>query len=229
MSQSLVSQSHPLAIHAERGSTPREFRRMALDAVEQLNAQFLTLVCVQAAAQHAPFFFQGELRTRFATLAPEERERLAKCGTLLVDFGADDLRPDSIEDRSGVESLGYVPARERWSPAPDALWISHATLLFARTVLSYSRAEASVLLGMTPDVADMIAVMRFQDLSSLAERNAGCVRLRWCDAPAFWAQLLDLACSASREVRRLLPLRCLQLPGGYSIRLTQYLTRRAQQ
>ncbi len=228
MSQSMTTQSHPLAIHAERGSTPREFRRMALDAVEQLNTQFLTLVCVQAAAQQAHFFFQGDLRTRFATLAPEERERLAKCGTLLIDFGAQDSRLDSGDEGPEVESVGYLPAGERWLPAADALWISHATVLFARTVLSYSRAEASVLLGMSPEIANMIAGMRFQALSSLAERHAGCVRLRWHDAPAYWEQILDLACSASREVRRLLPLRCLQLPGGYSDRLTQYLTQRAQ-
>jgi hypothetical protein len=202
---------------------------MALDAVEQLNAQFLELVCVQAAAPQAPFYFQGDLRARFAALAPEERERLAKCGTLLVDLGTDELRLDSkSEARDGEHNPSFVLESERCLPGPHALWISHVTVLFARTVLSYSRAEASVLLGMSPEAADRIAGMRFQELSSLAERHSAYVRLRWHNAPAYWEQILGLTCSPSREVRRLLPLRCLQLPGGYSSHLERYLTRHAE-
>lgn len=218
-----VPPSYPLGSNEIRA----QLRCGAVTAVHQVNAQLVAVLCARAAAGTPEFPFGGVLRARLASLPAAQRERLACCGTLLVDLGfADTSRwcnVAAVVEASRVETR--VPA-EHWLLPNDALPLAHSTLHVASSVLHAAPSEAGVLLGAAPETARVIGAMTVKQLSAVAQGCPHWVVPRWCDVPRVWADLLDFAAGAS--LTRLEVLRCWQLSGGRADWLQPYFEARAK-
>jgi len=132
----------------EPRGTRAKLRQTAVDAVHQVNAQLLDLLCAAARASGNAFPFDTLLRGRFSSLTISQCETLACCGTLLVDAGFSD--PDRWR-RARAEEGGTTEQGLRsnvWFH-DDATLIGHSTIFVAWSVLHGARAEAGVLLGIS--------------------------------------------------------------------------------
>ena len=200
-----------------------DLRQRAIDAVHQCNAQLVGVLCAHAITKSAPFPFSDTLRTRFSSLGPEDRVRLSRCGTLLVDLGFSELpRWRAVVE---VEDPSPLPAvTNHWLPSHEAFVLGHSAILVAWSVL-HSPADAYVLLGMSEEVAQVFGGMGVDELSQVAQRHPDWVNLRWARQPNAWSNLLDYATDVSLSRSRFTALRCLQLSGGHSGQLGRYLQR----
>jgi hypothetical protein len=211
----------------ETPAAPAELRNISIDAVHQVNAQFLDLLCAKAGSTAADFPLDNGLRERFASLTSAQREKLGCCGTLLVDAGFSDpnrWRRARFELR--ISDPGEATSNH-WLPREEAIFIAHSTFLVAWSVLHGSRAQAGVLLGTSPDTAVIIAELSVAQLSYVAQHHSHWIRPRWARLPQVWSDLLDFAADRSADPSDLAVLRCLQLAGGQSEWLDPFIDARA--
>jgi hypothetical protein len=204
-----------------------QLREVAVNAVHQVNAQLLDILCVSARSTTPRSPFTDPLRARFISLSVSQRERLACCGTLLVDVGFSD--PDRWRGaaESSEKSLVQTPPQlDHWLLPDEAILLAHSTLLVAWSVLHGARSEAGVLLGTPPETAGILSAMTVNQLSYVAQRYAAWVRPRWMGAPRVWAGLLDFAADVSPDRSRFGVLRCWQLNGGHASWLESYFAAR---
>ncbi len=77
------------------------------------------------------------------------------------------------------------------------------------------RASAGprLLLGITREVGELVATLRFAELDALAHRYAKQVRRRWLGVPGFWSQLLRVALDADEAGWSRFQLHTLRLLG----------------
>jgi hypothetical protein len=204
-----------------------ELRQVAVNAVHQINSQLLDILCISARSTIPRSPFKASLRARFTKLSASQCERLACCGTLLVDVGFS----DPGRWRNAAESLETIPVQmsaqpDHWLLPDEAILLAHSTLLVAWSVLHGARSEAGVLLGTPPETAVIVAGMTVNQLSYIAQRYAAWVRPRWMEAPRVWAGLLDFAADVSPARSRFGVLRCWQLNGGHASWLESYFAAR---
>jgi hypothetical protein len=215
--------SYPLGSNEIRA----QLRQGAVAAVHQVNAQLVAVLCARAAAGVPGFPFGGVLRARLASLHAAHRERLACCGTLLVDLGfADATRWCNVGAAVEESRMDMRAVAEHWLPPEDAVLLAHSTLHVASAVLHAARSEAGVLLGASPETSTVIAAMTVKQLSTVAQGCPHWVLPRWSEAPRVWAELLDFAAGAS--LARLGVLRCWQLSGGRAGWLQPYFEARTE-
>jgi len=212
----------------ERAGTTGELRQLALESIRHANSQFLDFLCRQAGTSTAPFPFPEPLRMRLHQLTAAERDRLSRCGTLLVDIGLSDpsrWRPPGNE----LEALNLAIVRSNhWLAAPDAFVIAHTTVLVAWSVLHLTRAESGMLLGISAEAAETIIGLGVTGLSRVAQRHPEWVHLRWTHLPDVWSKLLDIAGQSELEKGNFTTLRCLQLSLGTLSCLERYSHGRAR-
>ena len=204
-----------------------QLRQVAVDAVHQVNAQLLDVLCVSARSTTPRFPFKDRLRARFTSLSASECERLACCGTLLVDVGfSNPGRWRNAADSLETSAVRIPVQAGHWLLPDEAILLAHSTLLVAWSVLHGARSEAGVLLGTPPETAGIVAGMTVNQLSYIAQRYAAWVRPRWMEAPRVWAGLLDFAADVSPDRSRFGVLRCWQLNGGHASWLESYFAAR---
>jgi hypothetical protein len=202
---------------------------VAVTAVHQVNAQLLDVLRTRAVSDISRFPFEEPFRARFASLNPTQCERLACCGTLLIDVGFSDAnRWRSVA--AAVEKFTVpTPAHpELWLLPAEAVLMAHSTLLVAWSVLHGARSEAGVLLGTSPEAARIIAGMTVNQLAYVAQSHPHWVRPRWMDAPKVWADFLDFAVDLSPARSGFGVLRCWQLSGGQASWLQSYFEARKE-
>jgi hypothetical protein len=204
-----------------------QLRQVAVNAVHQVNGQLLDILCLSARSTTPRSPFKDPLRARLISLSASQCERLACCGTLLVDVGFS----DPARWRNAVESLEKSPVQmpeqlDHWLLPDEAILLAHSTLLVASSVLHGARSEAGVLLGTPPETAGILAGMTVNQLSYIAQRYAAWLRPRWMEAPRVWADLLDFAADTSPDRSRFGVLRCWQLSAGHASWLEPYFAAR---
>lgn len=111
-------------------------------------------------------------------------------------------------------------------PKPAAVGLARATLMLAWHGLR-SSPQSAVLLGLLPEVAELIADLPLSDIDSIVERRFQHVRPRWEDRPAAWRHLLLAAESADFRRTRDFNLYSLQLVTGELWTSTERSTRAA--
>ena len=204
-----------------------QLRQVAVNAVHQVNAQLLDILCVSARSTTPRSPFKDPLRARFTRLSASQCERLACCGTLLVDVGfSDPGRWRNAAESSEKSPVQLPPQLDQWLLPDEAILLAHSTLLVAWSVLHGARSEAGVLLGTPPETAGIVAGMTVNQLSYIAQRYAAWVRPRWMEAPKIWSGLLDFAADGSPDRSRFAVLRCWQLNGGHASWLESYFAAR---
>ena len=180
--------------------------------VVAINAQLLE-VLTQGARQASPVFpLPPRQRERFAQLTPESCERIAHCSVLLVEAGfTDHQRWTAACGHASIatEAGSSIP----WLSAAEGVALAQTTLLLAWHVCQTQVAAASVLLGMSPAVAALMAKRPVRDLTRLAREHSDWILPRWSDQPDIWDSLLDLSARVAYEDPICLSTRGLQLSG----------------
>ena len=176
---------------------------------------------------NSPLPLKDPLRARFTRLSASQCERLACCGTLLVDVGfSNPGRWRNAAESLETSAVQMPPQLDQWLLPDEAILLAHSTLLVAWSVLHGARSEAGVLLGTPPETAGIVAGMTVNQLSYIAQRYAAWVRPRWMEAPKIWSGLLDFAADGSPDRSRFAVLRCWQLNGGHASWLESYFAAR---
>ena len=175
----------------------------------------LMIEILRSAAEESPLAPRAQprlvsgLRELWCALDDAAQQRLARCPYLLLDAGfAAPERWDGIALDSGVMD-GAAPRGYFASPAGVAL--VRRTLVFAWHLARSNRLSARVLLGMTAECAERIAVSAFKDLEALAELCPVWVAPRWEAQPNIWRQMIQAALNGRDAALRQVQLRGLQL------------------
>lgn len=187
-----------------------------LSGVFEVNERCLELL-VNAARQEprGSFALVQELRGILKDADPSTRRRAACRSFLLVDmeFG-------NIEWWRGVGSHLSEPARlpywRRSFPRASGTQLARATLLLAWNSLRSGRdpATARLLLGMSPEVGELVASLKFDQIDRISQKRFRFVRPRWDDRPAVWRRLLLAAQSGDSSLMGAFNLHGLQLLSG---------------
>lgn len=181
-----------------------------------VNERCLELL-VHAARQEpgGSFRLVRELHELLKTLDPAARRRAACRSFLLVDmeFGNADWWRGA---GSHLAELARLPYWRRSFPRVSGTQLARATLLLAWTNLRSGRDPATtrLLLGMTPEVGELIAGLRFEQIDRIAQKRFRFVRPRWNDRPAVWRRLLLAARGDDSRLMGEFTLHGLQLLAG---------------
>ena len=155
------------------------------------------------------------LRDALRSLDAQARRRAAQCPVLLVD----------VEFRS-TDWWQYVrrhPNTRRIAesspslPRKPAIQLMRAALTLAWHTARFERETASLILGMSPAVADVVGAHNLREIDQLSQAYPHRVRPRWADRIVTWRALL-LAAQGTGATWRDLQIHTIQLAGGEALR-----------
>lgn len=182
----------------------------------EVNQRCLEML-VNAARQEqlGHFALVSELGELLLTADPSVRRRAACRSFLLVDmeFGNSDWWGTS---GSHPSEPARPPTWRGSFPRASATQLARATLLLAWNSLRAGRdpATARLLLGMTPQVGELIARLQLDQIDRIAQKRFPFVRPRWDDRPAVWRRVLLAARANDPRLMGEFNLHALQLLAG---------------
>jgi hypothetical protein len=162
----------------------------ALKLLQEVNARLLDLLAFESKLTNEPRLpLAVELGDILWHMDSGTRARTAACPFLLVDAGFQDLQRWS---RAGCETES-VEDNAGWLLRPQALELAHMTFVLAWSLARSNRDTACVMLGLSPDCAEIVASLRLQDLQRIAISHSAWIRPRWEARPDIWHRLLQSA------------------------------------
>jgi hypothetical protein len=162
----------------------------AREPLREINARLLELLAVAPEDPgHAHLPFARELHDLLQHMNPAARERAAACPYLLVDAGFQDSQRWA---RAAVDTE-HPEGAAACFPRSQAIGLAHMTLTLAWSLVRSHRDAASLLLGVSPGCAVIIADLRLQELQHIASKHFDWIRPRWEHRPEVWRRLLTTA------------------------------------
>ena len=203
--------THDPAYDAPRLSVASVVQSLA--PLKEVNDRCIEMLAVAARKEQAgSLILVSHLKDLLLRTTPEVRARAAERPILLTDM--------QFTNTAWWRAAREHPARPAplpsWRgsfPKPAAVGLARATLMLAWLSLR-SSPESAVLLGLLPEVAELIADLSLSDIDSIVERRFQHVRPRWEDRPAAWRHLLMAAENADFRKTREFNLYSLQLVTG---------------
>lgn len=160
-----------------------------------------------AAEAHGQRSVQPEFVTAvgpmLGSLSESDQLRAASLPFLLVDLRFHD--PEWWE--------GYSEAKPNSAPTPahdTTISLTRSALVLAWHTARVDRHAALLMLGLSPQVADLIAALHLQDIDHIAAIHSHELRPRWARQTIIWRQLLGTAIREA-EFQPMLRLHCLGL------------------
>jgi hypothetical protein len=98
--------------------------------------------------------------------------------------------------------------------ADEAISLAHDLLLEAWSSARSASRVSSLVFGMAPEVAGLIARLSPRDIDQLVVQEIQELRPRWENRPMFWKELFLAATQMDDEILANVHLHCLQLLGG---------------
>jgi len=141
------------------------------------------------------------------------RRRASGCPFLLVDVKFQNeawwrsAKDDCSEPGKGAVTASFFPAKV-------ARELMGETLMLAWLTARSDRRTATLLLGLAPAVADIVASLRPRDIRRIVARHSRQLRPRWEALPRFWQQLLVAASGENDDSLFDVHLNGLQLLGA---------------
>lgn len=180
---------------------PERFSEEALQSVYELNRALLELLVVSASQpiSEAQPQIVVSLGPTLSGLGTAVREQLARCPIALVDFGFRNVE-FWRQIKSGQPVLPSLPA---CFPRLQAIQLAQTTLTLAWTLWQAHREVTSIMFGLAPECAAILAGVGVQAIPRIADLCAHCVRPRWETDTTFWRQLIRIAQSADSPHPRL--------------------------
>lgn len=169
-----------------------------LKVVREFNERCL-LTVRDWAASHEPCGVPAiaDQRELWRQLHPEAIKRAAHFGAVIIDVQFDNAAWWQALDRD-VDGAGTRDGFT-WS-AQFAGPLTNELLVLAWHVSRWDRRTATVLLGMRPEVAEVIAALSPNLISRAAQRGISELRLRWSDRPSLWRSIVTAAQSGSKAL-----------------------------
>jgi hypothetical protein len=195
------------------GLKVRTRRPPELEPLYALNARCIELL-VRAARPDWPATLPlvEAIRAELRSMTPAARSQAAKYPVLLVDMQFFDLNCWQYT-RERPTRLPRIPAWGGAFPPSTGVQLARSTLGLAWHMVRSNR-QAAALLGMTPEVASIIANLPVTEISPIAEMRARYIRPRWEDRPGVWRRLIDAAQSGEMRKIRAFALYSVQLMTG---------------
>jgi hypothetical protein len=188
-------------------------RAQLLQSLQEANERCIQMLAHAARTEARDTFpLVNHLRPLLRGLTPEIRARAARTALLLVDM--------QLSNAPWWTSLQAHPARPAPLPAARGSFNRASAMPLGRAILMLawhgvrSDPVGSCLLGVSPDVARVIASFSLTELDGAVERRYRYVRPRWEDRPAVWRALLLSAQSRDARRTREANLRAIQLMTG---------------
>jgi hypothetical protein len=206
----LIDNSTKATPREEEHPPPALRPRQEVQRVNQRCIEGLTQAARVARAEMSPLV--TELREVLLQMTPETRARAARRTFLLVDMelGNTDLWRRFKGHRARVE---FARARGTF-PRAAAIQLARAILILAWYGIRTDRYGATLLLGMSAAVSDIITGLSLADIDRIAEGQFCYVRPRWEDRPDLWLKLLSASRTPDIRRAREINLRGLQLIVG---------------
>jgi hypothetical protein len=146
------------------------------------------------------------LREQWRALDSVALRRLSACPYLLVDGAF--AQAGRWERVAAPQVMDAPAACGGYFTGAAGVALIRRTLLLAWHLARSNRLMASVVLGMSAQSAERIALTRLQDLEMLAELGPAWIAPRWAQQMVVWRQLMQAA-----RVEEPLALRQVQLRG----------------
>ena len=188
-------------------------RAQLLQSMRQANGRCIDMLVHAARAElKGTFPLVHHLRDVFRCLTPEVRGRVAHTGVLLVD-----LQLSNAPWWSRVQA--HPAGAARWPhicgsfPRAPAVHLGRAALMLVWHAVRADHAS-TCLLGVSPEIAQIIGGFSLTELDQVVERQFKYVRPRWEDRPAVWSALILSAQRDDPRRTREVNLRVLQLITG---------------
>lgn len=151
-------------------------------------------------------------RTLWRSLNSVARKRAAEMPFLLMDVHFQDAHWWRLAQSH--KSLRRPRALTPAFTGKVAGGLMRETLMLAWNTVLLGRGTASILLGMAPAVADIVAELGSQDIERISAKCSRSLRPRWQDFPPFWGNLLIAARAGDQDALDESRLHGLQLIGG---------------
>ena len=113
--------------------------------------------------------------------------------------------------RNVASSPGGAPGPVPLFSGERAVELMWEAILIARRTIRVDTRDAAILLGMSSDVASVVADLGLGDLQHIAHHHHRHLRPRWEHRSAFWGKLLDTASHDDREALYELRLYAFQM------------------
>jgi hypothetical protein len=186
---------------------PRGFLA-AVKLLQEVNARLLDLLAFESQPTNEPRLpLAVDLGDILPQLDSGARARAAARPFLLVDAGFKDLQRWS---RVGCEAE-LADDRTGCFLRPQAIELAHMTFVLAWSLARSNRDTARVMLGLSPDCAEIVASLRLQDLQRIAISHSAWIRPRWEVRPDIWRRLLKSANAPRSSIPAAASLHGLQL------------------
>jgi hypothetical protein len=188
-------------------------RAQLLRSLQETNERCIQMLVHAARTQGRDTFpLVSHLRSLLHGLAPDVRVRAARTSLLLVDMQLSNAAFWTHLQAHPARPAPLLPGRGSF-PRASAVPLGRATLILAWHGVR-SDPVGSYLLGLSPEVAHIIASFSLTELDQAVERRFRLVRPRWEDRPAMWRALLLSAQSGDARRIREVNLRAIQLMTG---------------
>lgn len=186
----------------------------SLSSIHELNERCLELLVYAArTAPIRPFSIVFPIRDLFLQMTPELRQRAAARAFLLVDFEFTNLEWWTAVRQFPEKQFRGTAWRNSF-PRRSAIPLTRATLMLAWQLIRTDVESACVLLGITEEVANIIASLQLTELDRIADRRHKHLEPRWADRPAVWRSLLLAALTSEPAAMQRVDAYGLQLLTG---------------
>ena len=188
-------------------------RAQLLQSLQEANERCIEMLVHAARADTTDAFsLVNHLRSLLRVLTPDVRARAAHTALLLVDMQlSNEVWWTHLQ--AHPNRPGPLPSARGSFPRASAVPLGRATLMLAWHGVR-SDPVGSCLLGVSPEVARIIAGFSLTELDRVVERRFRYVRPRWEDRPGVWRALLLSAQSGDARRTREVNLRATQLMTG---------------
>jgi hypothetical protein len=180
----------------------------------EVNERCLEMLVRSARQDFAnPFPLATELNELFLAADPATRARAAQRSFVLVDMQFQDHEWWQAA-RARPSQPAIAPAWRGAFPRQSGIALARATLVLACNAIRTDPAVASVLLGVSQAVAEVIHSLTFEQIDRISESRFRCVRPRWDDRPAVWRSLLTAVLSHDPLLLAAFDVHAMQLLAG---------------
>jgi hypothetical protein len=194
---------------------PRTIAPEFLAPLHEVNEHCLDLIALvsKMEPEDAPFAMVGPLRSLLRGTRPIVRRRAARQPFALVDMNFRDAEWWTAVAQDPTRTWKDRPWRNA-SPKRAAVQLTQATLMLAWHMTRADLEAASVVFGMSRDVATAIASLGLSDIETIADRQFRHMRPRWEQQAEIWRELLLAAHRDDANAMRDFVVHALQLLMG---------------
>jgi hypothetical protein len=188
-------------------------RAQLLQSLQEANERCIEMLVHAARAEARDTFpLVNHLRPLLRELTPAALARAARTALLLVDMQLSNAAWWAHVQKHPNRPAPLPPVRGTF-PRASAVPLGRTTVMFAWHAVR-SDPVGSCLLGVSSEVARIIASLSLTELDRVVERRFRYVRPRWEDRPSLWRALLLSAKSGDARRNRAINLRMIQLMTG---------------